>query len=372
MKTIVSTLVLVVLLVLPGASPGYAPDPPPSQTKGKVLLLKNEHTLEGEVERIGERYRVLRSAGETWVPDDEVLGVAGSMTEAYALLRARANLDDADERLRLANWCRLHGLLPQAIAELQVAAQLRPDHAPTRRLLQHLQQTARAPVAPKRPRITDQRATAEPAPAVELTTECLGLFATRVQPILMNTCARCHATGHGGKFRLVQVYEDGPVGRRTLEQNVAAVLAEINLAQPEASRLLTKAVSDHAHTGQAPIKDRKDAPYRTLEKWVKLTIESNPQLRDSTPAPDKSAGTTPPERRAIESGPRTDWGTDAPPPAAGPPAPPGVSPTPVPVSNAKPAPPPPPPAVTPPDPYDPEPFNRQAHPETTSKPGPDK
>jgi hypothetical protein len=370
MKTIVFSLLLM-LLGLAGTSSGFALDPPPSPPRGKVLILKNEHTLEGEVERIGDRYRVLRSAGETWVPGDEVLGVAGSLTEAYALLRARANLDDADERLRLANWCRLHGLLPQAIAELRVAAQLRPEHAQTRRLLQHLQQTVRTPTAPKRASAVDERVTAEPAPAVELTTECLGLFATRVQPILMNTCACCHATGRGGKFRLVQIYEDGPVGRRTLEQNVAAVLAEINLVQPEASRLLTKAVSDHAHTGQAPIKDRKDAPYRTLEKWVKLTIESNPQLRDSSPRPEKSVGAPLPEQRPTASGARTDWGADAPPTAAGAPAPPGGSPAPVPVSSAKPAPPPTPPAVTAPDPYDPEPFNRQAHPET-SKPGPQK
>jgi hypothetical protein len=366
MKTIVLFLSLLGSLRLASTSMVFAVDPSPS--RGRVLILKNEHTLEGDVERVGDRYRVRRSGGETWVPSNEALGVAASLPDAYSFLRARANVDDADERLRLANWCRLHGLREQAMAELRAAEQLRPDDIHTKRLMQYLKQEASAlagpkPVAPKiEPRTSDS------LPSVEVTTECLSLFATRVQPILMNTCASCHATGRGGKFRLTQVYDDSPGNRRTLEQNLAAVLAEINLGQPEASRLLTKAVSDHAHTGQAPIKDRKDPPYRTLEKWVKLTVESNPQLRDSQPASEKSVPSTASEKRpaAVES--KTTWGADSrPPESVGVPTTPG----PVPVSRTTPASPPSPPPATPADPYDPEPFNQQAHPET-GKPAPGK
>ena len=366
MKTIVLSLSLLGSLGLANTSLMFAADPSPS--RGRVLILKNEHTLEGDVERVGDRYRVRRASGETWVPSNEALGVAASLSDAYSFLRARVNADDADERLRLANWCRLHGLREQAMAELRAAAQLRPDHAETKRLLQHLQQAAQAPAVPKSVAPQEDRVTAKPMPPVEVTTECLGLFATRVQPILMNTCARCHATGRGGKFRLTQVYDDSPGNRSTLEQNLAAVLAEINLNQPEASRLLTKAVSDHAHTGQAPIKDRKDTPYRTLEKWVKLTVESNPQLRDIQPASEKTAPSAAPEKRpaAVES--KTAWGADARPlESAGVPAPPG----PVPVSRTTPSSPPPPAPATPADPYDPEPFNQQAHPER-GKPAPGK
>lgn len=365
MKTIVLSLSLLGSLGLANTSMVFAAEPSPS--RGRVLILKNEHTLEGDVERVGDRYRVRRAGGETWVPSNEALGVAASLPDAYAFLRTRANVDDADERLRLANWCRLHGLREQALAELRAAEQLRPDDIHTKRLMQYLQQESRTPGGPK-PVAAKTEPRASDLPPVEVTTECLSLFATRVQPILMNTCARCHATGHGGKFRLTQVYDDTPGNRRTLEQNLAAVLAEINLGQPEVSRLLTKAVSDHAHTGQAPIKDRKDTPYRTLEKWVKLTVENNPQLRDLQPASEKSVPSAASDKRPASGESKTAWGADAHPPASvGVPAPPG----PVPVSRTTPAQPPPPPPFTPADPYDPEPFNQQAHPEA-GKPAPGK
>ena len=238
------------------------------------------------------------------------------MPDAYAYLRARTNLDDADERLRLANWCRLNGLREQRwrrFGRPSICVRTTPR---LRRLLQHLQQSEPAPVKRELPLASVNEPQTEQTPPVELTTESLGLFATRVQPILMNTCARCHATGRGGKFRLIQAYEGGLVNRRTLERNLASVLAEINLDRPESSRLLSKAVSDHAHTGQAPLKDRKEAPYRTLESWVKLTVANNPHLRNALPPTAGTKGRTTPAHPMAEppssaAEPRTAWGADA-------------------------------------------------------------
>jgi hypothetical protein len=204
---------------------------------------------------------------------------------------------------------------------------------------------------------------------VELTTDSLGLFATRVQPILMNTCANCHATGRGGAFRLTEVFDDGLANRKALEQNVAAVLRQINLGQPEQSRLLTKAISDHAHTGEPPLRDRKETPYRTLESWVKLTVANNPHLREVLPASAAPPIPKTAEGRSDGTVTQTQWGADAAPNS--PSVPPAPAATPVPVSRSAAAPPPPPPAAGPADPYDPEPFNRQAHPDT-SKPNPGK
>jgi len=370
MKTIVFSLLLLGSLTLSGGSSLCAASQPTSLQKGKVLILKNEHTMEGDIEWFGDRYRLRRLTGETWVPADRVLSLVASLPDAYAYLRARTNLEDADERLRLANWCRLNGLREQALVELQAAVDLRPEHAETRRLLQHMRQVAQTPAAPK-PAAAQTTPALEPMPAVEVTADSLGLFATRVQPILMNTCARCHATGRGGKFHLTQVYDDGLANRRTLEQNLAAVLGQINLNQPESSPLLTKAVSDHAHTGQAPLKSRKETPYRTLENWVKLTVANNSHLRDSQPA---APPLMPPasERRSVAVETRSEWGAEARSPAA-PTSPvlPAPSPVPVPVSHTAAAAPPPSSPVAPADPYDPELFNQRLHPETT-KPTPGK
>jgi hypothetical protein len=368
MRTIVFSLVVLGLLGRPDNHPLTAAEPPKSPQKGKVLLLRNEHLMEGDIERVGDRYRVGRRVGETWVPADRVLWLAASMPDAYAFLRSRANLKDADERLRLANWCRLNGLREQAVSELEAAAQLRPDHAETQRLLQYLRRASRTPAEDKPAPLAAAKPTIEPVPTVELTTDSLGLFATRVQPILMNTCANCHATGRGGDFRLMEVFDDGLANRRALEQNLAAVLRQINLNQPESSRLLSKAVSDHAHTGQPPLRDRKDTPYRTLEKWVKLTVANNPHLRDTLPTSTPPSMPKAAEGRIDAAVTQTQWGADAPAKTIS--SPPAPSPAPIPVSRSAAAP-TPPPAAGPADPYDPEPFNRQAHPET-KKPGPGK
>ncbi|HEY1339426.1 MAG TPA: hypothetical protein VGF59_18060, partial [Bryobacteraceae bacterium] len=369
MKTIVSSLLLVGILARPGGGSLRAAEPAKPLEKGQVLILKNERTMEGDIERVGDRYRVRRAVGETWVPADRTLRLAASLEDAYTYLRSRANLEDADERLRLAKWCRLSGLHSQALAEARAAAELRPDHAETRRFLEHLQQVEQKKVEVKPAAPVGPPPVVEEPPPIEVTTESLSLFVTRVQPILMNTCARCHATGRGGKFHLTQVFGDGIGNRRTLERNLAAVLAQVNLTQPEASVLLAKAVSDHAHAGQAPLRGRQAAPYRTLERWVKLTVENNPHLRDalpsmaSPPAPPVAPPAPMPDPRPAVGKSGSEWGAEARPPASpAAPIPPPTVPEPVPVSKPVAASPPPPPAA-PADPYDPEVFNRQAHPE---------
>ncbi len=376
MKTNVAFLVFAVALALTGGNRLGATEPPPAVKKGKVLILKNEHTMEGDIERVGDRYRVRRAVGETYVPADRVLCLVASMPDAYVYLRSRINTEDADERLRLARWCRMNGLREQTLRELRTALMLRPDHPETRRLLERMQQEASTETAPKSTGTKPTPKVQEELPPVEVTTESLTQFSTRVQPILMNTCASCHATGHGGKFHLTQAYEDSLGNRRTVERNLTAVLRQVNLNQPEASRLLTYAVIDHGHSGQSPLRDRQAAPYKTLDNWVKLTVANNPHLRDVLPCPPAvsapSSAMPPVEGRERHSASEaSEWGADARPTGSpNTPIPPAVPP-PTPANEPnKPAAAPASPAQ-PADPYDPEPFNQRTHPEA-SKPGPHK
>jgi hypothetical protein len=383
MKTFLSSLVLLGILAGSGASLVRAAEPPELQT-GKVLILKNEYTIEGDIERIGGRYRVRRKGGDTLIPAERVLSLVASLPDAYACLHRRINLDDPDERLRLARWCRANGLHQQGLAELQAAATLRPEHAETRRLLHHWTQAALTTTPAKPAMPTKPQPAAPDLPSIEVSSESLGQFATRVQPILMNTCACCHATGRGGRFQLRQVYEDSISNRQTVERNLAAVLAEINLNQPENSPLLIKAVSDHAHIGRAPLRDRQIAPYRTLESWVKLTVANNPHLRDALPASAAAPSSSPlggVEERRPKDREATEWGAEARLPAAPVPAPvvrgqqvnaapPSANPSPgtrasQPGAESKSS----SAAHEPPDPYDPELFNQKMHPEAR-KPGP--
>jgi hypothetical protein len=329
---------------------------PGQPERGRVLVLENERTLEGDVERVDDQYRVRRLVGETWVPAGQVLRLCASQEEAYAFLRGRANLEDPDERLRLADWCRLHGMKVQALAEVEAAVKLRPGHAPSKRLLGHLREAVKKPAAPVKPAAD---ANDRPAPHVDLTADALGLFASKVQPILMNTCASCHANNRGGAFRLTRAYGAGNTNQRALQENLVAVLAQVRSDEPATSPFLTKAVSLHAlDMRQAPLRDRKAPAYRALEAWVRLTLTNNPQLQRhdalpaSPPAPPSLARTEP------------RWGMDRP---DGEPTPPRK------VGPALPAPPPvtaPAPATRPsaPDPVDPSDFNRAAHPARAGAP----
>jgi hypothetical protein len=326
-----------------------AADPPAPAPTGKVLVLDNENTLTGDIERQGEQYRVRRTLGETWVPASRALRLCADLEEAYAFVHGRANLNDPDERLRLARWCRTNGLTAHALEEAREAVALRPAHGESRRLLTLLEQSQAVRPAAAAPK---PQAPEGPTLNVDLTAECLGTFVTRVQPILMNTCAHCHTPASPGAFHLTRAY-DGLANRKAVQQNLAAVLAQVNFGQPQLSPLLTRAVSDHAHIGQAPLRGRQVAAYHMLQDWVRLTLENNPQLREQAAA---AAAPSTPEAAAHGT---SSFGEEQVRPAP-PPAPPGAPAAPAaakPAATASPA------APAPPDPYDPEEFNRLARPE---------
>src|SRR5207244_1246284 len=112
--------------------------------------------------------------------------------------------------------------------------------------------------------------------------------ATRVQPILMNACARCHLAE--GAFQLQRTASDGVVNRKAMQQNLAAVVTQLNLRQPEFSPLLVKAISAHGPTGEAPLRGRQAEAFHTLENWVRFTVANNPRLTEqSAPGLDAQA-----------------------------------------------------------------------------------
>lgn len=301
-------------------------------TSGRVLVLENDRTLEGDIERHGNQFCIKRTIGETWIPGTQVVGLFGSFEEAFSVLRKRANLIDPDERLRLARWCQKYQLRDQALEEAGHAVRLRPTHAESRRLLNYLQRPAEESAALK------VESDIAPAAPVELVTESVSLFTTKVQPILMNACASCHATGHGGAFKLTRPLANATASQKTTQQNLAAVLAQINLEQPQASALLAKALTVHGEATQPPLKGRQVAAFHTLEQWVHLTIAKNPRLRDQTSRTVVTLPAAEPKPEASQPEPRSTSAWAAEPKV--------------------------PPKLRPGDPYDPAIFNRQMHPGT--------
>jgi len=341
-------------------------------TSGHVLVLENGRTLQGDIEREGSQYRVRRSIGETWVPGDKVIRLCANLEEAYDFLRRQANLRDPDERMRLARWCQEHELRDQAMQEVAAAVELRPHNAEYHRLLQSMERAAADKKEDRGARIEDRQSAGSShpdprssPPPVDLTAGAVSQFITKVQPVLMNTCAGCHGAAHAGPFQLEKVVDNGTVSRRATQHNLAHVLAQINTDNVSASPFLTKAVSIHGEglpSGQPPIKNREAAAYHRLEDWVKQTLENNPQLRERSAS--NYSGEPGAEGRPATGGPPKQKKTeDA---EAGSPLsqlPPvqkeatefAVTQPPPPKNVAQP--------TMPTDPFDPIIFNRQAHPE---------
>ncbi len=115
-------------------------------------------------------------------------------------------------------------------------------------------------------------------------------FAARVQPVLMNLCAKCHAKpDHPGEFKLARVpegYADPEASRR----NAEAAARFVTRGDPAASPLLAKAVTAHGGQRQPALPDRAHPAYRNLELWVRLRTGSN-----DLPAPAMQATATKPQ-----------------------------------------------------------------------------
>src|SRR5438132_1713855 len=182
MKTMIRLALCAALALGAGGVVARTAEPAAEQATGRVLVLTNERTIEGNIERDGDQYRVRRTVGEVWVPRENVLRLCDSNLEAYHFL-------------------------------------------------------------------------------------C--------------SCANCHATGRGGNFKLTRTFDTGLGNRKASLQNLAAVLVQVNPEKPAGSMLLTSAVSLHSPNGdmpQPPLKGRESAAFRTLEDWVRTTIDMNPQL----------------------------------------------------------------------------------------------
>lgn len=335
--------------------------PPP--LKGHVLILDNDRTLEGEIDKVGDRYRLRRGQAVTWVPVQSSAVLCADLQEALKTLRKRANMQDPDERLRLAHWCLARNLREDAIVEAKAALELRPDHGTTQRLVKHLETRETAQPAAKPLPMNDDPGTSP----VQLTTDTLSFYNHRIQPILMNACASCHAADRGGHFRLTRSYGTGMGNRKALQSNIAAVVALISPTSPLSSPLLVKSISIHGGQTQPALKGRQSEPYKQLEDWVRLVAEEYAVTRPAEPgllpagfasetkkgtvrplAPDlqqadvKTADQRPGESKFAEAKQNSVI------PAAAP-----IAPAPESPGKSEPT-----PTPKPVDPYDPEPFNQ--------------
>jgi hypothetical protein len=257
----------------------HAQDGDKGRGKGKILLLKTGHAMEGDIEKVGTQFCVRRGKSEIWIAEDRAIQLCADWDDAYAYAQTQIKRDDANDRVKLARWCHMHRLTERALEQARAALELQPHNSDAKQIVTLLERALKEPPAkPATPAPAAPARPVESAPTVDVSFESLVAFSTKVQPILMNRCAACHAGASGGKFHLDRVAESGQ--RASTQRNLAAVLTYVDLDRPSISPFLLKAITPHGDAQIPPIKDRTAKPMQTMQQWVEQTVAKNPQLKD--------------------------------------------------------------------------------------------
>jgi hypothetical protein len=267
--------------LLIGATAALAETPPGT----RIIILDNENLIEGQVTRLATGYQIRQAVGgDMTLPSNRVKAVVADRKEAFAFVAERANLRDADERLRLARWCSANGMPTEALSEARTAAKMRPGFNAAERYAQTLEMMAKSSAAdpavvqakaetPASDKVTD-------VPMIDYNSESFPLFASRVNAVLVNVCAGCHARDDMKGFRLTK-----SGGRAGISKNMMAALHQVNAADPAQSPILLKALTPHGSATEAPFKTRTHPAFQNLEAWARFARAADGTLEPETPLP---------------------------------------------------------------------------------------
>ncbi len=263
MKTLCATMLTLWTVIAAAEEPGAGQG---------VLLLRNGQTIEGQITREDDHYRVAFPDGEIRLRVTAVECYCRTLQEGYQRKRAALAMDSARDHLELAQWCQRHGLYRSAAEELSAAAAIEPKD-PMLGVLRRRQELAlEPPPQPLAPAAKDHIPSAEdldrmtrgmPPGAVET-------FSQVVQPLLMNHCmaSGCHGPQTENSLRLMRTPVSQPAGRRLTQRNLHAVLQFIDYNNAQASRLLSAIKGPHATVKAAIFTDRQAGHYKQIADWV--------------------------------------------------------------------------------------------------------
>ncbi len=270
--------------------------PPEAPGIGSVVLLQNGKLVEGTVTEAAGKVIVRRGSIDQPFPKDDVQFIGKSKDDCFKHLLGKVKVDDAPGRFKLARWCMYNGLREQALGEAKEVVKLQPNHGAAVEMARALEESLRlfnadgsskteVPAAPKgNGPVLPKAVDADP----EIVAEAAVAFAPRVQPVLVNLCADCHAKpGYTGAFKMAcgSGHDVDPAIARV---NMKAAFLQIKKADPAASPLLTKALAAHGGMKQAAFAGRATPAFRVLEAWVFIAAESKaaPPAAPAVPPPD--------------------------------------------------------------------------------------
>ncbi|MDY3551089.1 hypothetical protein R5W24_000163 [Gemmata sp. JC717] len=252
----------------------------------KYVVLKDDKIIEGAVTLRGDVVVVRQGALDRPFGKGQVQFVANNKDEVYKFQLAKVPATDAVARLKVARWCMFSGLREQALAEAREVQQLQPANADAAALVRSLELSLQQfppagavrmspPASPNLPTELSARPTSPTGPNdcdPDLPPEAIKLFATKVQPILANQCAECHAKSSiVGAFKMARVDPANATPKAT-RANLWTVAGQLRKDDPAASPLLLKSLQAHGGQRAPSFATRQAVAYRTLEAWVAMAV----------------------------------------------------------------------------------------------------
>ena len=252
------------------------PAPTPIANPTKFVVLQDGKLVEGIVTTTDEKVTVRQGAIDRPFKKSDVQFAGDTKDDVYRFLLGKVKPTDTAGRLAVARWCMLNGLRPQALAEAREVAKLQPTNTAAADMVRSLEESLRlypgdgTIAAVPTGVIPAPNPAAAAEPEADVSAEAATVFAARVQPVLANLCADCHAKAdHASGFKLARTtgYDASPP---TTRQNLRAAAAQLKKDDPANSPLLVKAVAAHGGMKQPAIAGRQVPSFKALEGWVSV------------------------------------------------------------------------------------------------------
>lgn len=279
---------LFLLLIVAATSPlGVSDDLVVRKEKPrKLLVLNNGQVVDGHLSPRTDGYDVVLPAGRMYVSNNNIRFIATSMQDAYDKMSASLPQKTPSVHVQMARWCLRNQLQKQARRELLDALHLDPDYTTARTMLESLARRKKKIEQSEAQRATKPAsATVQSADVVDrrslggLPAEAARTFAVSIQTLISNRCGntRCHG-GDRNEFQFTHTGRGSTVV--IAEQNLAAVLKQIDVKEPAESPLLKYAESMHGGARSPLFNGRTGrSQLQLLKDWVKeISIEINPAL----------------------------------------------------------------------------------------------
>ena len=259
----------------------------------QILLLDNEELISGSVECDAEYYFVSTDSGSRLsIPRNQVVSIAANETEIYEFRSRQLPAVDAQGRIQLAAWCLEHRLLDCAKRELQ-RLPAGGDAAEIARLTARLRFLSQPDPHPHSSAATRPHSGTAQAPrrTPEISETAMAEFASRIQPLLFNTCgaAGCHGRSTTADFRLAFPLRGTHVNQRLTKKNLVATLQQIDFLKPDNSPLTVAPRTAHGTADRAVLGENQQSLHALLESWV-LQVANTRQGESESSATAPLAG----------------------------------------------------------------------------------